>query len=127
GQGAERVAVLERPRKPVPAPPVRGPARDLAALELDRAPGRAVEAAEDVHERRLPGAVRPDQAEHLARPQLERDLSERLHAGVRPGDRGGPERVSGPPLRFTARGRSRYAGRPWRRGGPPPAGCCSGS
>ena len=79
-QRAERVAVLERAREPVPAAAVRRPARDVAALELDRAARRPVEAAEHVDERRLAGAVRADQADDLAAPQLERDAAERLHA-----------------------------------------------
>ena len=75
GQPAERVAVLERPREPVPAAPVRRPARDVAALELDGARRRPVEAAEHVDERRLAGAVRADQPDDLAAAQLERDVA----------------------------------------------------
>ena len=94
----ERVRVLERPRETGAAAAVRGPAGDVSALELDPALRRPVEAAQDVHERRLAGAVRADQADDLAPPQLERDLAQRLHALERARHRGGPERCSGPPI-----------------------------
>ena len=73
-QSAERAAVLERPRDPGAAAPVRAPAGDVALAELDRARRRGVEAAEHVHERRLAGAVRADQADDLVPVQLERDV-----------------------------------------------------
>ena len=76
---------------------MRAPARDVAPLELDRALVGEVEAGEDVHERRLAGAVRADQADDLVAVQLERDVAERLHALERTRDAGGPERGSGPP------------------------------
>ena len=60
--------------------------------------GRDVEAGEHVDERRLPGAVRPDQADDLVPVQLER---RRRRARCTPVERarhgGGPERSSGPP------------------------------
>ena len=59
---------------------------------------RPVEAAEDVHERRLAGAVRPDQPDDLVPAHLERHLLQRLHALEGPRHGGGPEGVSGPPL-----------------------------
>ena len=90
-QRSKRVAVLKRPCEACPAPPAGPPARDVAALELDAAARRPVEAAEDVHERRLAGAVRADQSDDLAATQLERDVPERVHAREGPRHRGGPE------------------------------------
>ena len=53
---------------------------------------------EEVDERRLPGAVRPDQADDLVTVQLERDALERVDPLERARDGGGPERSSGPPI-----------------------------
>ncbi len=87
--------MLERPREPGPPAAVRRPARDLDPAELDPARGRQVEAGEQVHERRLPGPVRPDQADDLALLEREVDILERLDACERARDAEGPER-SGP-------------------------------
>ena len=54
---------------------------------------RQVEAGEQVDERRLAGAVGADQAEHLARRELEVDVRERLDALERARDAEGPKRV----------------------------------
>ena len=99
---AERAAVLERAREAGAPASVRSPARDVAPFELDRPLVREVEPGEDVHERRLAGAVRADQPDHLVAVELERDVAERLHPGEGTRDAGGPERGSGPPclLRF---------------------------
>src|SRR6185437_12883380 len=69
-QVAEPTGMLERPREPVAAAAVRRPARDVTLVELHRAAVRTVEAAEDVDERRLAGAVRADQPDDLAGPEL---------------------------------------------------------
>ena len=61
GEVSEGVAVLERARETRAPAAVRPPARDVAILELDGARARKVEARHDVHERRLAGAVRPDE------------------------------------------------------------------
>jgi hypothetical protein len=83
-QVAERVRVLEGAREPRAAATVRRPARDVAAVQLDGSARRPVEARQHVHERRLAGAVRPDQPDDLAAPQLEADPAQRLHALERP-------------------------------------------
>ena len=99
-----------------PPAPMRPPARDVAPLELDRALVGEVEAGEDVHERRLPGPVRPDEPDDLVPMELERDVAKRLHALERTRDAGGPERGSGPPclLRLALSDKPpRSSGRPW--------------
>ena len=95
GEVSEGVAVLERARETGAPPAVRPPARDVAILELDGARARKVEARHDVHERRLAGAVRPDEPDHLTAAKLERDALERMNAHEGPRDTGGPERASG--------------------------------
>jgi hypothetical protein len=57
---------------------VRRPRGDVLAGELDRAGGGRVESRQHVHERRLAGAVRPDQADDLVPAQLERDAAQRV-------------------------------------------------
>ena len=82
--------MLERAREPGAPAAVRAPARDLAAVELDRAGGREVEPGHQVDERRLARAVRADQADDLVLVQLERDVVERLHALERARDGDAP-------------------------------------
>ena len=65
--------------------------RHVPAAELDRALVGPVEAGEHVDERRLAGAVRPDQPHDLVVVDLEIDAGERLHALEGPRDGGGPE------------------------------------
>src|SRR5436190_11589194 len=90
-EAAERVTVLERPRESQSPAPICRPSRHVAILEQHAAVRRTIEAAEDVDERRLAGPVRPDQADDLALPQLERDVAERLDTRERTRDGGGPE------------------------------------
>ena len=53
---------------------------DLTTLELDGARVRLVDAREDLHERRLAGAVLADQAVHLAATHVEVDAGQHAHA-----------------------------------------------
>ena len=53
------------------------------AIELDRARVRQVGAGEDLGQRRLAGGVVADQAQHLARPEVEIDPAQRLDAAER--------------------------------------------
>src|SRR5947208_1027295 len=103
GERPERAAVLERARQPGSGAPVGAPAGDLATAQLDGARGRQVEAGEEVDERRLAGAVRADEADHLVAVQLERDFLQRPDAleGTRNG--GGPKGLFGPPLELAGR------------------------
>ena len=97
GERPEGVAVLKGSGEPGPPAAARAPARDVAALELDVPRSWTVEARENVHERRLACAVRPDQADDVPAAQLERDVTKSVNALEGPGDTGGPERLSGPP------------------------------
>ena len=94
---AERSAVLERAGDSRTTAPVGPPARHVAALELDGALVREVEARDEVDERRLPRAVRADQPDDLVAAHLDGDVLEGAHSGERPRDAGGPECSSGPP------------------------------
>jgi hypothetical protein len=64
---------------------LRHPA-DLLGRERDRAGGRAQRAGEDLQQRRLAGAVRPDHGHALAGGDLERDVAQRLAGAVALGD-----------------------------------------
>ena len=50
--------------------------RDLLSVHLDRARRRPVHAGEDPDERRLAGAIVAEEAEDLARMDIERDVME---------------------------------------------------
>ena len=71
--------------RPIPAGAPNGlqPA-DVSLAEADGAGRRRVEPGQDVDERRLTGAVRPDRADDLVPVQLERDAVERPHPGEGP-------------------------------------------
>ena len=58
--------------------------RPGSAVELHRSFVRRIDPREDLHQRRLPRAVLPDDAEHLARPALEADVVERQDAREAP-------------------------------------------
>ena len=51
------------------------------AVQLQRAGIGLVNAGQDAHERRLAGAILADQAHHLVRPDLDRDVLQGPHAG----------------------------------------------
>jgi hypothetical protein len=85
------VPVLEGARDPGPAAALRRPAGHVAGLELDAPGRRPVEPGQQVDERRLAGAVRPDQADDLVPAQLELDVRQRGDALEGPGDADGPE------------------------------------
>src|SRR5262245_2586025 len=89
------MAVLERARETLSAASMRRPAGHVAALQLDGPGCRPIETAEDVHERRLAGPVRPDEADDLALVELEVDAAKRLDSFEGAGDGGGPEQSPG--------------------------------
>ena len=65
GQRSKRAAVLEGAYHAGPRPSMSAPTGDVSVAELDGAGSRQIEAGEHVHERRLAGAVRPDEADDL--------------------------------------------------------------
>jgi hypothetical protein len=74
------------------------PTGDVALAELDDAGARQIEAGEHVHERRLAGAVRPDEADNLLPVELESHLPQSVDAFEGTGNGGGPKSLFGPPL-----------------------------
>ena len=66
GHVQEQPQSLERPRDAALRDAVRAEPLDRLALEQDVAVGGLVDARDEVEERRLPGAVRPDGADDLA-------------------------------------------------------------
>ena len=76
----EQPHVLKRPHDACRRELGGSPRRDVASVEMDRARRRPLEAREDVDERRLAGAVGPDQTEDLAAAHGEIDAVHRLHA-----------------------------------------------
>ena len=64
----------------------RGPETDLAAIHHEGAGRRLVHAGDDLHERRLAGAVLADEAVDLARAQGEVDAPQGLDAAEALGD-----------------------------------------
>ena len=56
---------------------------DRPAFNLDRASVEAVDAAEDLDQRRLTGAVLPEQRMNFARPHLKANAAQRSHAAKR--------------------------------------------
>ena len=77
---AERAELLERPADAPAVDLIRPEAGERLAGEADLPAVRPVEAGDHVEERRLPGAVRPDDADDLARRHVERDALVRHEA-----------------------------------------------
>ncbi len=76
GQPREDARDLERPADARLRAPVWRRAGDVTAVELDRAARRPVQTGQQVEQRRLPGAVRPDDSQELALGHLERDIGD---------------------------------------------------
>jgi hypothetical protein len=76
----EDVGALEAASEPPPRHLVGRKAGDVAAAQQDPAAGRRHLAGEEVDERRLAGAVRPDDGVDLARLECERDVVDRGEA-----------------------------------------------
>ena len=75
--------------------------RDVAAVQQIASAGRAIEAAQDVHERRLSRAGRSDHGDELAAADVERDAAEGVHRRA----------LHGVGLRDVVRGDQRRVGR----------------
>ena len=67
----------------------------LLARDLDAAGIRPLGTGQDLEQRRLAGAVLAEQAVDLAGVEIERDVVQRLHAGVELGDPGDPQQRFG--------------------------------
>ena len=78
----QRLRHLERPHEPAARDRVRGQPVDRAAVEPDRAAVGALEARDDVEERRLARAVRADQRRDRAALDDEARAVDRAHAAV---------------------------------------------
>jgi len=78
--------VLERARDSEPDDPVRAHTEQIATVEVDPALVGRIQARDDVEERRLAGAVRPDQPGDLLLLERERDVVERQDAAEAPSD-----------------------------------------
>ncbi len=81
------------------------------AVKAHRAGVRPHDAADDVHQRALAGAILPDQAEDAATAEREVDVADRVDAGERLGDavraRGSPSLMTCPRSRAGGCGRRR--------------------
>ena len=111
-------AVLERAREAVAAAAMRRPARDVALAERDRALVGRSKPLSTLTSVDLPapfGPIRPTISPRCSSSVTPR---ERAHALERTGNGGGPERRSGPRLRFglwfSRQPAVRSSGRPWR-------------
>ena len=71
GRVLEQLDVLERAGDAEAGDLVRRAPAEVDAVELDRSRRRRVEPADEVEDRRLAGAVRADQREHLAARDVE--------------------------------------------------------
>ena len=99
GQAGEEADALQRPGDPQRGQPVGAdPVKRLPA-PAHRARRRLDEAADDVEQRRLAGAVGADDAEHLALRDLERDAVQRGDAAKRHRDLAHRELAAGLLLR----------------------------
>ena len=76
----EQPDVLEGPGKAEPADPVGAQTTDVAAVERDRARRQGKHSGDQVHDRRLAGAVRTDQPGHASGRHVEGDVIGGSHA-----------------------------------------------
>ena len=90
GQVVEELDGLPRPGQALPGAGVRGQPGDVGTGQLD-GPPMGHEAGDGVDEGRLPGAVRADQTDELARLDVEVDVDHGMHATERHRDGAGRE------------------------------------
>ena len=81
GEIAEEPDVLERPREPGARDAMRRQPGERAVVEIDVAGGGPNDSGDAVDERRLSGAIRPDDGEDLALLEVQAHTGERMHAG----------------------------------------------
>ena len=111
GTQLEPEEVLERAGEARP-PLLGGHAREVDAVDRDRARRRLVEAAQQLHERRLARAVLADDRDHRAGGEVEVDVVEHEPVGARDS---GTRRVRGGCRPRCARARADRRARRWRR------------
>ena len=80
GEMPEQPDFLERARDPVADALMRAQVRELDPVEGDGAGVRPVDAAHEIEQRRLAGAVRPDDGVDRAGADGERNVAHRVHA-----------------------------------------------
>jgi hypothetical protein len=80
GEAAERFEALERARDAEPRPPVGPAPGDIGAVEPHATTAGRLQAGDDVEERRLAGAVRPDEPGHASFGDRERRVVDRQQA-----------------------------------------------
>ena len=85
-QAEEESGCLEGASEPELRPRARGHGRDVPSEQLDGSRGRRELAGDDVEQRRLPGAVRPQQGPALAGIDVEVDVPNCLNAPEAPAD-----------------------------------------
>ena len=86
GESRERPQLLERARHPQAAYPIRREAGERGAVQAHLPGVGAIEAADDLEERRLAGPVRADDADQLAGRHVEGDVAVRGDASEPLGD-----------------------------------------
>ncbi len=86
GQAADDVSVLEDGAHPKFECRARGEASVLDAPDDDVPLVRVHHTRQDLHQRRFPGAILPDEAVDLTRVQVEADVDQGTRARVRLGD-----------------------------------------
>ena len=91
----EQLDVLERPRDAEPGDPVRRQLGDVLPVEHQPPGGGRIDAADQVEDRRLARAVRPDDGKHLPRPHLEAHALHRADAAEIDADILGVEQAHG--------------------------------
>src|SRR5581483_3937646 len=91
-QVAEHARRLERAAQPGPRPPDRAVTGDVASVQFDPAGAGPQQAGDQVEQRGLAGAVRPDDAEHLPRSHRQVDVVQDARAADVQAEAGTPER-----------------------------------
>ena len=86
GEARERPELLECARDAQAAHVVGRETRETRSIQVDRAGVGAIEAADDLEERRLAGSVRADDPDQLAGLHVERDVAVRGDAAEALGD-----------------------------------------
>src|SRR6516165_785970 len=84
GELAKRPHDLKRAPNPEPGDPIGRKVVNVLLLEPDLSAAASHRAAEQIEERRLAGAVRPDHAEDFARKDIDAHIADRKQAAEAP-------------------------------------------